>query len=198
MPTPDARTALIDTALVELAQVVPSFGARAIARKAKVNHGLIPYYFKDAQGLLLTSIEEATREYLKAFEDLVERDADLLDQKDADRIATMVSWALDAIQNDPDHFARKRNICCLAADNEDVARHARDLIVKEIALTRRFVALFHGRDASLHSDETAAQVLIALFDGIAAQAAVGVGIDPACVEAAVRQILEPLKVASAE
>ncbi|MBY5932570.1 hypothetical protein KUV51_06125 [Tateyamaria omphalii] len=189
MPASDARTALIETALADLARVSPSFGARAVARKAGVNHGLIPYYFKDAEGLLLASIEEATAKYLEAFAELMNGRSDPVERQGPALVDTMIDWALTVIRTDPAHFARKRNICSLAADNQNVARYAQKLVASEVAMTSNFIASVRGRKVCTQSDETTAHLLIALFDGIAAQAAIGVAVDTAAVTATVWQML---------
>ena len=182
-----SRTALIDTAVAELASVVPALGARAIARKAGVNHGLIPYYYDDAGGLLVAAVEEATARYLARFEMLLaecpERGAE------ASGPAAIVPWALGVLRDDPEHFARRRAIVALAKDDAGIARCARTLIDAEIRLTSTFVAVSRGREIATHKDERTARLLVALFDGIAAQAAVGVEADEGAITEAIDRLI---------
>ncbi len=183
----DSRAALIDTAVAELASVVPALGARAIARKAGVNHGLVPYYYKDAAGLLLAAVEEATTRYLAQFEALLKACPE--DDAEAPGHAGIVPWALGVLHEDPDHFARRRAIVALAKDDATVAQCARTLVDAEIRLTTTFVAASRGRETKTEEDAQTARLLVAMFDGIAAQAALGIETDELAVTEAVNRLI---------
>lgn len=188
MKDADPRTALIDAAVAELASVVPAVGARAIARKAGVNHGLVPYYYENAAGLLVAAVEEATARYLARFEALLTECPD--GGAEPSGPAAIVPRALGVLRDDPDHFARRRAIVALAKDDADVARCARSLVDTEIRLASTFVAMSRGREIATQEDECTACLIVALFDGIAAQAAVGVAVDEDAVAEAVDRLID--------
>lgn len=190
MSEPDARTALIDTAVAELGAAAPTLGARTIARKAGVNHGLVPYYFKNAEGLLVAAVEEATTRYLATFKALL---SEVVADAEVDRSGcqgAIVSWALDVVRNDPEHFTRRRTIVALARGDAVIARCARTLADAEIRLTGEFVAALRGRAFGIEVDIRTARLIVALFDGLAAQASIGVAPDDEAVAEAVTHLIQ--------
>ena len=111
------------------------------------------------------------------------------DDAEAPGHAGIVPWALGVLHDDPDHFARRRAIVALAKDDATVARCARTLIDSEVRLTTIFVATSRGRETETKEDAQTARLLIAMFDGIAAQAALGIGTDEAAVTEAVNRLI---------
>ncbi len=178
-----ARTALLDAAIDELPTLSPTFGARAIARKAGVNHGLVPYYFKDAAGLLLATVERAVSDYFQVFEDLTRF------QDGENKVASVTDWALEVLRTDPAHFARRRAIFALSQEHPVIGDKVRNLIEKEIEMTATFIANVRGRGQSNVKDVQAAKHLVALFDGLATHGALGIEADADGVRIIVEQIV---------
>lgn len=170
MPSEHVREKLIASAQTAFLQEGLKISARDVARKAGVNHGLVPYYFGNARGLLLAAVEARISQYTQHMAALQSTDA----QNGAQHL---LKWAFDTLARDPDHFACKRALLTAARHDPDIGEQVASLIDAERAAVLTYIRNHKTKQGTNRQDQALAEVLVAAFDGLALHIDAGAEID---------------------
>jgi len=174
MVTSSAREALLAAAVQEIQSSALSFSVRRIARRANLNQGLIPYYFGDGPSLIAETVDLAAQRFEAQFEAIAASAPTALLAREA------LTASFQILQTQPDHFRLRRALMALAEEAPPGSRlrqRVMELTERALALTSKLVARARGRVRATRADRACAQLLMATFDGLAAQQSAGMAID---------------------
>lgn len=166
MTDPDTRARLLSATLDVIGETgLESATIKQIASRAGCNHGLVHYYFRNKEELLVAAIEVANERYAARFRALA---AGLSRGRLAHEAFALAAHVL---RSDAKLWGLQAEIVALGLRRPDLRQTVAAVIGFATDRTAELVARARGRSAPDDDDRQTGALIRAAFDGFAVQAA---------------------------